>query len=299
MAIVSYDQVVSNIAAGRSSKFVFNKQIGAAAYTAGRWYDMATLPGLPTASTFPGAALTAVQCVSNGLTPMVGSLPLGADVEPALNRYLLSSEAVADVATGVPAWLLLVDLLLYYPGIDMNSGLQQPLTNGVLLPRYADGGGVMMYLEATATTGATPHTLHTSGFTYTNSATIPVPGRTIPGTVACTISAIVPHIVHSGVAANNFGPFIPLSTGDAGVKSVEKFQLSVASGSASTATLVLCKPLVQIPVTTLYVSSGRDFVFNMPSLPRIYDGACLTFLLFTGGATVTTHYSVSLDFVWG
>jgi len=298
MSIVSYDQVISNIAAGRSFKYVWNKQTGLAAYTAGRWYDTASLAGSPTTSTYPGAALNAVQCLSNGGSPMVGAMPIYGDVAPTYEKYLLSGEAMTPVALGVPSWLLLVDLLLYYPGLDMNSGLQQNLVNGVTLPRYVDGKGVMMFLEAMATTGATPHNLHPSGFTYTN--TTPTAGRVIPGTVACTVSAIVPHIVYSGVAANNFGPFIPLQTGDQGVKSVEFFQLSVASGSASTAVLVLCKPLVQIPLTTQFVSSGRDFVFNMPSLPRIYDGACLAFLYFAGAATgASTNTYCTLDYVWG
>ena len=292
--ITSFDQLVASIAAGRQNKYCWNKQTLLAAYSVGRWYDMFTLPGMPVAATFPGAALTPKACT----TSTIGWLPYGPDVEAGFNRYLSSMEVHTPVATGALSWLMLVDMLLYIPGLDMNSALQQVMAAGDALPRYADGVGVQMFLEAAATTGATPHALHSAGFTYTN--TTPTAGRVIPGTVACTVSAIVPHIVHSGTAVNNFGPFIPLAAGDKGVVSVENFQLAQASGSASTATLVLCKPLAQIPLTTQFVASGRDLIFNLPTMPRVYDGACLNFLLCTGGLVApSSNFEATLDFVWG
>ena len=299
MAIVSFDQITSSIAAGQTHRYVWNKQTGLAAYTAGYWYDTFALAGSPPAGTYPGAALTPV---ATG-TSTVGWLPYGSAVEPTFNRYLSSVEVHTSVLLGVPSWLMLVDVLMYYPGINMNTNLQQTMLAGDSLPSRCangtnDGTGVMMFLTAAATTGATPHAFHSTGFTYTN--TTPTGGRTIPGTVACTVSAIVPHIVHSGIAINNFGPFIPLAAGDVGVKSVEKFQLAQASGSASTSTLVLCRPIAQVPLTTQYVSSGRDMIFNTPILPRIYDGSCLSFLLFAGVAVgPSTNFEAVLDFVWG
>jgi hypothetical protein len=249
---------------------------------------------MPVAATFPGDALTPVACTAS----TIGWLPHGPAVEPGYNKYLSAIEVHTPVATGALSWLMLVDMLLYIPGIDMNSAAQQAMVAGGSLPRYTDGVGVQMFLEAAATTGATAHNLHPSGFTYTN--TTPTAGRTIPGTVACTVSAIVPHIVHSGTAVNNFGPFIPLAAGDLGVKSVENFQLSAGSASASTATLVLCKPLAQIPLPITFVSSGRDMIFNLPTMPRIYDGACLNFLLCAGSTTAaSTNFEATLDFVWG
>ena len=292
--ITSFDQVVASISAGRTNRYIWHKQTGSAAYTAGRWYNTFTLGGSPPAATYPGTALAAVACDAS----TTGWLPYGPAVEPTYNRYLSSIEVHTPIATGVPSWLMLVDILLYYPGIDMNSGQTQLLANVAALPRYTDGIGVQMFLEANTVTGATAHSLHQTGFNYTAAGD--TSGRVLPITVACTASAIAPHIVHSGVAANNFGPFIPPFGSDDGVKSVQNFQLTSFSGSVGTATLVLCKLLAVIPLTTVFVASSRDFIFNMPWFPRVYDGACLSFLVLTGGAVApSTNFVANLEFVWG
>lgn len=53
--------------------------------------------------------------------------------------------------------------------------------------------------------------------------------------------------------------------------------------SGSTLALVLCRPLTTL-ITVLGVQSERNFLNQLPSMPQIYDGANLNFLLFTGAA---------------
>ena len=90
-----------------------------------------------------------------------------------------------------------------------------------------------------------------------------------------------------------------MAAGDQGIKSVQSLQLTAAS-LAGTAALVLCKPLAQVPITTVSVASGRDLLFNMPSLPQIQDGACLAYLLYAGGAVgASTNFYANHQFVWG
>ena len=211
---------------------------------------------------------------------------------------------------GAPGWLLLVDLLGYYAAIDMTSGSQQgaPMTvSGTqVLPRYASGLGVQMFLEATTATGATASAMSTAlsvpanGVVYTNSSS--VGSRYIPGNVAYVASSAVQSIVHSGVAVNNFGPFISLAAGDSGVQSVQYFQNTTANASGQCA-LVLCKPLATVPLISVTSPNvtvvARDFLFNMPGLPRIEDGACLSFLYCPGAAATSTPFYGTLDFVWG
>ena len=44
----------------------------------------------------------------------------------------------------------------------------------------------------------------------------------------------------------------------------------------------------------------EDFVFNIPTMPIIYDGACLAVLIGPGAATPAGgNYEMSLNFVWG
>ena len=225
-------------------------------------------------------------------------------------KHVMSMEMSTVTATGAPAWLILVDMLMYYPGIDMNSGSQQVMTNVATLPRYTDGRGVKMFLEATTALGATAvnfssaQTVPANGFTYTDADG--TPNSYLPGTIAIGAAAgsrALQSIVHSGLAANTFGPFIPMAAGDTGVRSVENFQMTAGTASASTAALVLCKPLATIPLISSTAPATtavlRDFIFNMPGFPQVYDGACLSFLVCPGQAAVTATWQGILDFVWG
>ncbi len=293
----SLDDLVNEITNnGKFKRADWNKITGAAAYTAGRWYDLSSLGGTPVANSFPGTALTWKTCdeaTGNG-TDIFG-IPHGGDVSSD-TKHVLNVMGVTGVATGVPAVLMLCDMQGYWPGINMNVNTSQTLLGGPPGSlRYTNGEGCRLFLVARATTGAAAHNISVS---YTNTAG--TSGRTMPVTVAATASAIVPHIVHSGTAANNYGPFLPLASGDTGVKDVASVQLSAASGSASTAALVLVKPLLTLPLTTVSVAAERDLLNQLPSLPQIKDDACLHWLLFTGAAVgASTNFYGGIEFGWG
>lgn len=293
MAITSLDSLIASMSAGKTWRQDWNKITGAAAYTAGRWYDFSSLAGTPVGNAFPGTALTYVPCdEATGNGTQTFGMRHGGNVSPDI-KHLLNIAAVTAVATGVPGVLMLVDLCGYYPGINMNVATAQTLTGTPTL-RYTNGNGVRAFLAVTATTGATAHNV---SITYTDESGNT--GNVPPVTVACTASAIAPHITHSGTAGNNYGPFIPLASGDFGMRSVQSLTLSAASG-AGTAALVLAKPLVTIPITTVGVGAERDLLNQVPSMPRIPDGACLTWLYFAGAATAAaTNFYGHIETVWG
>lgn len=293
MAFTSVDDMVSEITSGKFWRNDWNKITGGAAYTAGRWYDMSALAGAPIANAWAGTALTYTACnESTGNGTQIFGLRHGGDVSTD-TKHVLNGSAITAVATGVPAQLMLVDMCGYWPGINMNVATSQSLSGTPTL-RYTNGVGVRAYLVITATSGATAHNLSMS-YTDQDGNT----GNTMPVTVSCTASAITPHITHSGVAANNYGPFLPLASGDYGIRNVASVQLSAASG-AGTAALVLARPILTIPLTTASVASERDFMNQIPSLPKIPDGACLTWLYFAGAATAaSTNLYGSLEFGWG
>lgn len=289
MAIQSQDQLVAALSAGQTWRSDWNKITGASAYTAGRWYDFSLLAGTPVANTFSGTALNAqVPSETSGF-----GLYHGGNVSTNI-KHLLNSGVVTAVATGVPGTLMLVDMCLYYPGISMNSAVAQTLVNGSTLTRSTTGAGLRAYLVVTATAGATAHNVAISYTDQANNA-----ANSLPVTVACTASAIAGHITHSGTAANNYGPFLPLASGDTGIRSVQTITMSAASG-AGTAALVLCKPLITIPVTTSGVYAERDLLNQLPSLPVVDDGACLVWLYFAGAATAAnTNFYGHTQTVWG
>lgn len=291
MALTSYDDLVASIAAGQAARADWNKITGGSAYTAGRWYDLSPLGGTPVANAWAGTALAWTACdEATGNGTQIFGLRHGGNVTPDL-KHVVNVMGVTAVATGVPSVLQLVDLQGYWPGISNNTTSAQNLT-GTPAPRYTNGAGCRLYAVQTAVAGATAQNIACS-YTDQDGNT----GNTLPVTVACTASAIAGHITHSGTAANNYGPFLPLANGDSGVRNVA----SVTMSAANTGTFALClaRPLLTLPLTTVSVAGERDLVNQLPSLPRIYDGACLVWLLFAGAAVAAnTNFYGAAEFAW-
>jgi hypothetical protein len=93
---------------------------------------------------------------------------------------------------------------------------------------------------------------------------------------------------------------MPLQAGDSGIAKVDNVQISVSyvSGEFSVG---LCKPLITMPMTTIGVSSEREFISQVGgSMPRVYDGANLVWLIYHGAATpVNSAFYGHLEFGWG
>jgi hypothetical protein len=158
-------------------------------------------------------------------------------------------------------------------------------TINTLLPRYTNGAGLQAFMwntNATAMGAATPSLSLPS---YTNSAQ--ATGRATPATLPIGKTAAANGLVlYSGTGAGKYGPFIPQQSGDAGIAKIDNVQISVSyvSGEFS---IGLCKPLIVMPMTTIGVASERDFMNQLPSLPRVYDGANLQWMIYHGANTPT------------
>lgn len=292
MTIQSIDNLVAAIAAGQTTRFDWNKITGASAYAIGRWYDMSMLGALPVANAWAGTALNWKTCdEATGNGTQIFGLPHGGNVSP-LKKHLLNLNAWATAATGVPGTLMLVDMQGYYPGISNNTTSAQTMVGTPTL-RYTDGEGVRAFMVQTAAAGATAQNFNMS---YTDQAGNAA--NTMPVTVACTASAIAGHINHSGTAANNYGPFLPLASGDTGIRSVQTVTMSAAN--TGTFALVLARPLASITLSVAGLMTEKDLLNQIPSLPEIKDGACLTWLWGAGAATAaSTTFAGGAEFVWG
>jgi len=295
MGFSSLDDFVNEITTnGKFQRTDWNKITGGAAYTAGRWYDLSSLSGYPVANSYSGTALAAQAPSDASGFGMYHGGNVSTDT-----KHLINVAAMSTAATGVPSVLMLVDLCLYYPGIAMNSATRQTLDNTTTLTRYTDGKGLRSWLTITSTSGATAHNIDNGAGTGTEY--VDQDGNTAvhPGTISCTASAIPPHITHSGTAANNYGPFLPLASGDYGVRKYNYFKLS-ASSTAGSAALCIGRPLATIPLTTTSILSERDLLNQLPSLPQIQDGACIVPLLYAGAAVAaSTNFSGSIEAAWG
>ena len=182
--------------------------------------------------------------------------------------------------------------------IDITDAGTGTHTINTLLPRYTSGAGVRAFMwntNATALGAATPNLSFPS---YTNSDQ--TSGRATPTTLPIGKTAAANGLVlYSGTGSGKYGPFMPLQGNDQGVAQVNNVQISVSyvSGEFS---IGLCKPIMTMPMTTIGVASERDFMNQLPSLPRIYDGANLQWLIYNGAATpVNSAFYGHLDIGWG
>lgn len=287
MAFTSQDDIISEIAAGKFYRAEWNK-VTSSVHTANRWYDFSSLGGYPVANTWTGTALNFQATNSSSTFSMYTGGNVSTDT-----KHLINMAAITGVNTMVPGTLMLIDMQGYWPGISTNSAVAQNLVGTPTL-RYPNGNGCRLFTVTTVASGATAHNISLS---YTNQAG--TSGRSLPVTVGMTASAVAQHIAHSGSAATNYGPFLPLAAGDFGVQNVASVTFSAASG-AGTCALVLARPIAQIPLVTASLLSERDLINQLPSLPRIYDDACLTWIFFAGAATASgSNVYGSLEFAWG
>ena len=150
-------------------------------------------------------------------------------------------------------------------------------------------------MASTAGTAGTPNIT----LTYRNAAN--VAGKTTPSSPALPSSpATTPifNIVYSGTGSGKYGPFMPLAQADTGIRSVTNI-ITSAGVTAGVWNICLCKPLLTLPITTLGVAAERDLVNQLPSMPRVYDGANLQWLIYAGSAIPNNSaFYGSLEFGW-
>lgn len=167
-----------------------------------------------------------------------------------------------------------------------------------LLPRYTNGAGVNAIIfnpASTALGAATPNM--SLGYTNASQTTSRATPTVLPiGKTACPNSQII-YTGATGTGKYNY--MMPLQAGDAGIAEINTIQNSISYVSG-TYTVALVKELARFPISTLGLASERNFLFEYPSMPRIYDSAALYFAWGSGAATpVSSAVSGQLNFVWG
>lgn len=167
------------------------------------------------------------------------------------------------------------------------------------LPRYSDGAGVnaIFFNPAAAALGAgTPNLL----LGYTNSAG--TAGRATPTSPSAPVgktAASNSHVLYSGATGvGKFGPFVPRQAGDAGIRSIETIQNSTSYVSNSY-TVAMVRELARINLQAQTQMGARDLMVQFPSYPRVYDGAALYWMYYSGAATpANTAFTGTLQLGW-
>jgi hypothetical protein len=235
------------------------------------------------------ASLTRVRVTNSG-----GVLPTGLAIDTDY-WFVRVSSTTARIATSL-ANAIAGTVIAY---TDAGSGTH---TFRIQQGRYDGGVGCEAFFVAqTAPTGGGPN-LSASAYDapsdYTGTGTRAFQGSPTMGAAA---DAYACRILHSGNAAGRFGPFLPRQAADTGIARINSFTWSGGSAYTGSGVVALCiaRPLMDLALPVTGMWSERDLVNQLPSLPRIYDGACLAWLLFGTGATTTASpFTASLDIGW-
>ena len=229
-------------------------------------------------------------------TQYPGGIYHGGDVSTDV-KHLINASVFSAAATTMPAVFMLVDMLAVIPVSTVTLTSAQTILGTQTLPRYADGKGVRAYLVPSVVMGAGTPTVTLS---YTNTAS--TSGRTTPANPSLpviTTTSPVGAIPYSGTGVGKYGPFLPLAAGDQGILSIQTIQFSATMVSGCM-NIVLCKPLLTLPATTVGVAAERDLVNQVPSMPVIYDGAVRNWLMYAGAATpINSAFYGHIDTAWG
>jgi len=301
MGFTSQDDLLNQISVNGKYLRRDNAKLTAPAHTAGGWHCLMGMNGNPVASTFPGASLAWVGCdESTGDGTNVFGIQHGGNVSAA-TKHILNVGASMVAAAGAPWQAKLVDLQGYYKlsGTDVTGTGSRVLTGSSSM-RYADGLGCeAFFLVGTAPTLGGPNLTASS---YTNST--PTAVRSFQGSpsMGAAADAYAGRILHSGNATGRYGPFLPKQAGDTGIASIQSFTFSTGTAYTGAGVLALCiaLPLLDISIPVSGMWSERDLVNQLPSMPRVIDGACLVWLLFgTGATTNASPFTSALDFAWG
>lgn len=289
MTFASYDSLITSMTAGKRLVLPWTKN-ATTTPAAATWYSMWPVAGQPGAGVWNANDLTFHRTTDT----TTGALYHGGN-KSTDTKHLLYLMGLAS-AGSPPPLIMLVDMVGYYGPFAQVAG-SQTLTNTNAPDRYTSAGqsGLQAVVVCTAVGGATASNI--TVLTYTDqdgngASNIPT---TTP--VAVTVSAAAPTTtLGARVVTTVAGPFLPLAAGDCGMQSIQNITFSAAN--TGNYAIHMVKPLAMLPLATANVPSERDLVMQIANLERVYDGACLTWLVYFPAATGSTLVG-EIDVAWG
>jgi hypothetical protein len=234
------------------------------------------------------------QTITGTASP--NGLYTGGNVSPSVKNVLNVSTFSAAVTTA-PAVMMLVDQVAMFTVSSVTTTGAQAFTGTQTLPRYPTGAGLQAFIVPSVVMGAGTPTIQLD---YTNAAG--TASRLTPASPllpTANTASPVGSVIYAGTGAGKYGPFMPLASGDTGIRSIQTINLSATMTSGSLV-VILARPIFTLPITTIGVASERDLVNQLPSMPRIFDGANLQWLMYAGAASpINSAFYGSLDVTWG
>ena len=270
---------------GRTHFCSFRKVPSQTTTAVGQWLDMSMSAGNP-----PPQYYAASPLVASALDGQRGIFH-GADKSPS-TKWLFELGITTNSANAIGQYRLL-DFLLYYPFIDLDDTDAQVMDNTVPSPRYATGAGVrVMGTLVAPTTGGGSFT-----FDYVNQDGEARTSPVIPLDTSSNSIATLVGTTPAKSAAPGYGPFLPLTGGDTGVRSITSVTMIAPGGGLMALTLV--KPLFDFVIREANVA--HEFVLWGPGGARpvqIVDGAYLGLIARTASSVASTSFVGHCRFAW-
>lgn len=259
------------------------------ATAAGFWLDLSMSPGNPSPNYYASTPLKA-QVLAQSTD---GGIRHGGNVSPA-TKHLREFLAYTATAGATALTAVLCDYLLYYPFCSQDGvGEVQAMDNASPLTRCTSGDGVRIMpvvLNPHSAAGPTFSCEYTNsdgvGGRVTELATFG--GQTVAGTILTSAVA----------GARTFAPFLPLQSGDTGVRSIESVTIQTV-GDVGTFALVLVRPLLWTCLRGIDAATEVDaFMHQGGRLPVIEDDAYLGMVARCGGSVSAAQILGTILTTW-
>jgi hypothetical protein len=272
---------------GQRSSFAFRKT-PAQASVANWWVDLSMTTGVPIANYYAASPLTATVLKHKTVEarPKFLGVYHGDDVAP--KKKFLASLALTTPSSALLGHYKLLDYLLFYPFIDMDSAEQQDMDNTEVLTRSTSGEGVRaMMVALTPSVGSGQFT-----YSYINQDD---EVRVSPTLFCNTTAASISNIVTSQPATvAGTGPFLPLNAGDTGIKQIISVTNTILNGGLTAICLV--KPIADIALREINTPKEDEYLSEKFGPPEIEDQAYLNLIVncagSVAGAVLAGHGSI-------
>jgi|SRR5207302_7437299 len=273
-AIQTYDSIINARASGQFNDVPWQK--GNITSVANQWFSVLRATGQPPAIVFNSATPPTNAATDRATT---GALSQGLSNPSGSNRKYLLTFGFGSAAT--VNFLLLLDMHVQGGSFRLTVTTAETIASPVTVVRQYGTGGLgsgncISFVETTASS-ATAHNLTVN---YTNQAGGATNVVFAAPATAGTIDGIYP------VGLINW--FIPLASGDFGVRSVSATTSNTALAAGIIA-LVLHYPLMLIPGVTNNVYVERDSTVQIDALTELANSSqvigCLGMFVFANGTS--------------
>lgn len=284
-AFASLDAIISAVSGGKAQYLNFQKT-GVASNAIGNSNDLWTRAGQPSAGSAGAAAPGGTATTSSTTGNWGWKNPANSNT-----GHFLAGEATASIINNT---LLIIDQLfrvaktMNSTGTEAVTGTFSRYQSGTSTAADYIGGNFCFPSNPTTVLAATAHNWTVCQYTDQDSNT----GNSFPsatGVSACVVGGI-------DLAAGSGSWFMPLASGDVGVKALTQMQCSAAVATG-TIDFVVAHPIAFIPCPVANHVCVADALYTAMQLQNVYDNACISAIEIAKPATNATNYAGRLTLV--